>query len=216
METKRVRDDHDSPSTTSSTIDTKAVVDSLNRILEMELAGAVMYTHFSFMVVGHDRMQFVKWLEGQADEAITHAKTAGSLVSQLGSHPSLEIAALTDAPQHDINGMLRHRRLVFEKSTLAHYVTLLAVDKRQKHHARGIRAATRLSRDTTHRRSGKDAATARRRPEPRCGLTHTEHRDFSFCRRRSILASKLSAMSFVQRNRSTSSSVGIRRDRRVV
>jgi len=35
-------------------------VDTLNKILEMELAGAVHYTHYSFMVYGYNRIPIVK------------------------------------------------------------------------------------------------------------------------------------------------------------
>src|SRR5690349_16906074 len=89
-------------STKIASIDSKSVVDSLNRILEMELGGAVLYTHYSFMVCGPDCMQFMKWLEGQAGEAMSHAKNAGNLIAQLGGHPSLGIAALSEATQYDI------------------------------------------------------------------------------------------------------------------
>ena len=44
---------------------TSQVVETLNRILEMELAGAIHYTHYSFMVFGYTRIPIVKWLEEQ-------------------------------------------------------------------------------------------------------------------------------------------------------
>ena len=105
-------------------IDTRSVVDTLNRILEMELAGAVLYTHYSFMLYGSDRMPIVKWLEGQVAEAMTHARTAGELVTQLGAHPSLGIASLTETQQHDVHSILRES-LAHEKTTLSHYFALL-------------------------------------------------------------------------------------------
>ena len=43
----------------------KQVIETLNRILEMELAGAIHYTHYSFMVFGYNRIPIVKWLEEQ-------------------------------------------------------------------------------------------------------------------------------------------------------
>ena len=70
---------------------TKQAVDILNHILEMELAGAIHYTHYSFMVYGYNRIPIVKWLEEQADESIAHARATGELVTQLGAHPSVEI-----------------------------------------------------------------------------------------------------------------------------
>ena len=53
--------------------DTAKVVDILNRILELELAGLVRYLHYSFMIFGHNRIPIVAWLRSQADESQAHA-----------------------------------------------------------------------------------------------------------------------------------------------
>ncbi len=100
------------------------VVTTLNKILEMELAGAIHYTHYSFMVFGYHRIPIVSWLESQANESILHARTAGELVTQLGEHPSLGIGPLLETHQHDVGDILRES-LNHEKATLAHYETLL-------------------------------------------------------------------------------------------
>lgn len=102
----------------------KQVIDTLNKILEMELAGAVHYTHYSFMVYGYNRIPIVKWLEEQAAESMAHARTAGELVTQLGSHPSLAIGPLLETHKHDIGDILRES-LGHEKATLVHYENLL-------------------------------------------------------------------------------------------
>lgn len=49
-----------------SSLDKKAILETLNAILEMELAGAIRYTHLSFMVFGHSRIPIVSWLREQA------------------------------------------------------------------------------------------------------------------------------------------------------
>src|SRR5262245_56211143 len=102
METKRVLNasNRESPSEKGASLDTVSVVQTLNRILEMELAGAVLYTHHSLIAVGPDRLLLVKWFEGQASESMAHARTAGELVTQLGSFPSLGIAPLTQFAQN--------------------------------------------------------------------------------------------------------------------
>ena len=104
-------------------IRTKAI-EILNRILEMELAGAVHYTHYSFMVYGYNRIPIVKWLEEQANESIAHARTTGELVTQLGAHPSLAIGPLLETHKHDIGDILRES-LGHEKKTLVEYEKLL-------------------------------------------------------------------------------------------
>ena len=100
------------------------VIETLNKILEMELAGAIHYTHYSFMVYGYNRIPIVKWLEEQADESIGHARATGELVTQLGAHPSLGIGPLLETHKHDIGDILRES-LSHERSTLVLYEKLL-------------------------------------------------------------------------------------------
>jgi bacterioferritin len=102
----------------------KQVVQTLNSILEMELAGAVHYTHYSFMVYGYNRIPIVSWLEQQATESMGHARAAGEMVTQLGAHPSLGIGPLLETHKHDIGDILRES-LGHEKATLKYYDKLL-------------------------------------------------------------------------------------------
>src|SRR5437899_5593562 len=95
----------------------KQVIETLNRILEMELAGTIHYTHYSFMVYGYNRIPIVSWLEQQATESIAHARAAGELVTQLGAHPSLAIGPLLETHKQDIGDILRES-LGHEKKTL--------------------------------------------------------------------------------------------------
>ena len=104
---------------------TKAI-ETLNKILEMELAGTIHYTHYSFMVYGYNRIPIVSWLEKQATESMTHARAAGELVTQLGSHPSLAIGPLLETHKHDIGDILRES-LEHEKKTLLEYERLLGL-----------------------------------------------------------------------------------------
>lgn len=99
-------------------------VETLNKILEMELAGAIHYTHYSFMVYGYNRIPIVSWLEQQASESMAHARAAGELVTQLGAHPSLGIGPLLETQKHDIGDILRES-LSHEKKTLVEYEKLL-------------------------------------------------------------------------------------------
>ena len=102
----------------------KQVVETLNRILEMELAGAIHYTHYSFMVFGYNRIPIVKWLGEQATESMAHAQTAGEMVTLLGAHPSLGIGPLLETHKHDIGDILRES-LGHEKATLKLYEKLM-------------------------------------------------------------------------------------------
>lgn len=100
------------------------VVETLNRILELELAGVVRYTHYSLMVFGYNRIPIVSWLKGNADESLAHAHRAGEFVTMLGGHPSLKIGALLETHQHDIGDILRES-LEQESSTLRAYYDLM-------------------------------------------------------------------------------------------
>jgi len=105
---------------------TKTVVDLLNRIMEMELAGVVRYTHYSLMVYGYNRIPIVSWLRGEATTSMEHATEAGELVTHLGEHPSLGIGPLLETHEHDIGAILRES-MEHEAAALALYKALLAV-----------------------------------------------------------------------------------------
>lgn len=105
---------------------TQAAIDALNRIMELELAGVVKYTHYSLMVYGYNRIPIVSWMKGNANESLAHAHKAGELVTLLGGHPSLKIGPLLETEQHDIGDILRES-LEHEKSALDAYYDLLKI-----------------------------------------------------------------------------------------
>jgi bacterioferritin len=101
----------------------KSAIELLNRILELELAGVVRYTHYSLMIFGYNRIPIVSWLKGNANESLAHAYKAGELVTMLGGHPSLKIGGLLETQKHDIGDILRES-LDQERSTLDAYYEL--------------------------------------------------------------------------------------------
>lgn len=105
-------------------------IEVLNKIMELELAGVVRYTHYALMVFGYNRIPIVSWLQGNADESLMHARKAGEFVTMLGGHPSLKIGALLETHNHDIGDILRES-LEQEKSTLAAYYELLGIGEGQ-------------------------------------------------------------------------------------
>lgn len=106
--------------------DEKEVVRLINRVLELELAGVVRYTHYSFMVYGYNRIPIVEWLRAQASESLLHAQEAGEMITQLGGHPSLGIGPLLETHRHDIGDILRES-LEHEYAGLEAYRELLAL-----------------------------------------------------------------------------------------
>jgi len=106
-------------------LDNDRVVNLLNHILEQELAGVVRYTHYSFLVFGHNRIPIVSWLRDQATESLTHAQQAGEMITLLGAYPSLEIGPLLDSHKHDISAIMRES-LETEGKALLIYRELLS------------------------------------------------------------------------------------------
>jgi bacterioferritin len=105
-------------------LDKVKAIELLNRVLEFELAGVVRYTHYSFMVYGHNRIPIVKWLQEQAAEGLGHAQRAGEMVTLLGGHPSLGIGPLLESHKHTVTDILRES-LDHEKAALAAYYAIL-------------------------------------------------------------------------------------------
>jgi len=105
-------------------MDTKPVVELLNKIMEMELAGVVRYTHYSLMVYGYNRIPIVSWLRAEAQTSLEHAQSAGELVTHFGSHPSLAIGPLLETHEHDI-GTILSESMEHEQASLELYKKLL-------------------------------------------------------------------------------------------
>jgi bacterioferritin len=104
--------------------DTNKAIELLNKIMELELAGVVRYSHYSLMVYGYNRIPIVGWMKSNAQEGLTHAQRAGELVTLLGGHPSLKIGSLLETEKHDIGDILRES-LEHEQVALDSYYELL-------------------------------------------------------------------------------------------
>jgi bacterioferritin len=103
---------------------TNKVLASLNKILELELAGVVRYMHYSFMIFGHNRIPIVGWLREQSNESNAHAVLAGEHITAFGGHPSLSIGSLLETHKHDVNEILKEA-YEHEKLGLKAYYDLL-------------------------------------------------------------------------------------------
>ncbi|WP_150468021.1 bacterioferritin [Francisella sp. SYW-9] len=100
------------------------VFEILNKILETEMAGVVRYTHYSLMIIGHNRIPIVSWMQSQASESLTHATEAGEMITHFDGHPSLKIADLSETYQHNIDNILRES-LEHENKAKDYYYELL-------------------------------------------------------------------------------------------
>ena len=105
-------------------MDKEKVLASLNKILELELAGVVKYTHYAFMVQGPYRLTVVEWLRSQAQESLTHAEAVGEHITSLGEHPTLKISDLLETHQHSTEDIL-NECLQHEKEAIKAYYELM-------------------------------------------------------------------------------------------
>jgi bacterioferritin len=86
--------------------DVDAAVFQLGKILQMELATVVYYTHYAFMIYGHARIPIRSWFNEQATESLTHAQEAGDLIVHLGHRPEMGIASLPTTHHNTIDEIL--------------------------------------------------------------------------------------------------------------
>jgi bacterioferritin len=86
--------------------DVDSVVNQLNRILQIELASVIYYTHYSFMIYGHARIPITSWLRDNAAESLTHAQEAGQMIMRLHKRPALGIAPLPSTQHNTIDEIL--------------------------------------------------------------------------------------------------------------
>jgi len=100
------------------------VLISLNKILELELAGVVKYTHYAFMVQGPYRLSVVEWLRMQAQESLLHAEAVGEHITSLGEHPTLKIGDLLETHKHTTEDILEEC-LQHEQEAIKAYYELL-------------------------------------------------------------------------------------------
>lgn len=105
-------------------LDTAAVNEILNEILEAELSGVVRYTHYSLMIIGPNRIPLVAFMKAQAAESLLHAEQVGEILTGLGGHPSLRITPIEETHRHTIHDILSES-LAHELSALGQYRRLL-------------------------------------------------------------------------------------------
>jgi bacterioferritin len=143
-------------------MDKDAVLKTLNRIMELELAGVVRYTHYALMVYGYNRIPIVDWLQKNADEGLIHARGAGELVTWMGGHPSLGLGPLLESHKHDIGDILRES-LEHEAEALKAYYALLDLvrdqDVRLEEYARDMIAEEIAHQDEVNKMLRKPGQT---------------------------------------------------------
>ena len=96
--------------------DVDRAVERLDRILQMELAGVIYCTHYSFMIYGHARIPITSWLRDNALESLAHAQEAGQMISATSASVTASLPAtapyvLSESQQAKPRSSVVRRRL---------------------------------------------------------------------------------------------------------
>lgn len=108
------------------TYQNEKALELLGRIYQEEMAGITRYLHYSFMIMGHNRIPIQKWFRSNASEAMGHATIIGEKITSLGGHPPMLAATASESNVHTVNQLLEES-LSFEQQTLELYQELVGV-----------------------------------------------------------------------------------------
>jgi bacterioferritin len=102
------------------------IIDCLVQIFQAEMSGIIRYLHYSFMIVGHNRIPIQKWFREQAQESMDHATIIGEKITSLGGHPPVVSARIEESNIHSVDQILQES-LGFEEQTLNLYKKLVRI-----------------------------------------------------------------------------------------
>jgi bacterioferritin len=101
-------------------------VEQLNKIFQAEMAGVIRYLHYSFMIMGYNRIPIQKWFRDQAIESQGHAIVIGEKITSLGGHPTMTPLKIEETHQHSIVALLEET-LRHEEAALVLYKELVKI-----------------------------------------------------------------------------------------
>jgi bacterioferritin len=113
-------------SMSEKTYQNRQVLDLLGEIYKAEMAGVNRYLHYSFMVMGYNRIPVQAWFRDNAKEAMDHATVIGEKITSLGGHPPMVAAKVEESNLHTIQQLLEES-LRFEEEAIANYKRLVQV-----------------------------------------------------------------------------------------
>jgi bacterioferritin len=113
-------------SMSEKTYQNKQVLDLLSDIYKAEIAGVNRYLHYSFMIMGYNRIPIQAWFRDNAKEAMDHAVEVGEKITSLGGHPPMVAAKVEETNLHTIQQLLEES-LKFEEEAIMKYKSLVQV-----------------------------------------------------------------------------------------
>ena len=116
-------------STEENSYRNEKVLGLLGKIYQDEMEGITRYLHYSFMIMGHNRIPIQSWFRSNAQESMDHATMIGEKITSLGGHPPILANTAKESNVHTVQQLLQES-LDFEISTLNLYKDLakLAVE----------------------------------------------------------------------------------------
>ncbi|PIR22677.1 MAG: bacterioferritin [Deltaproteobacteria bacterium CG11_big_fil_rev_8_21_14_0_20_45_16] len=103
----------------------KSILELLSEIYRAEMAGINRYLHYSFMIMGHNRIPIQKWFRANAEENMAHAVEVGEKITSLGGHPPMVSAQVEESNLHTVQQLLEES-LKFELEAIGLYKKLVA------------------------------------------------------------------------------------------
>ena len=104
----------------------KETLDLLGEIYQEEMAGITRYLHYSFMIMGHNRIPIQSWFRSNATESMTHATLIGEKITSLGGHPPMVAAKTEEMHNHSVEQLLKES-LCFEEKNIGLYKKLITL-----------------------------------------------------------------------------------------
>lgn len=116
-------------SVNEKTYKNEKVLKLLGDIYQLEVGGISRYLHYSFMIMGYNRIPIQKWFRDNATEAMGHATIIGEKLTSLGGHPPIVSGKIEENHLHSVLQLLEES-LKFEESAIRLYKELafLAAD----------------------------------------------------------------------------------------
>jgi bacterioferritin len=111
-------------STHEKSYQNEKVLTLLGKIYQEEMAGITRYLHFSFMIMGHNRIPIQSWFRSNATESMTHATLLGEKITSLGGHPPMVVAPTKESNVHTVQQLLEES-LTFEEQAILLYKDLV-------------------------------------------------------------------------------------------
>jgi bacterioferritin len=136
-------------STNQKSYQNKEVLDLLGEIYQIESAGINRYLHYSFMIMGYNRIPIQKWFRENASEAMAHSIEIGEKITSLGGHPPMTAGTVKEEGHHTIQQLLEES-LKFEEEAVALYTKLAKLAESLEDIALEEMARTFVKDETEH------------------------------------------------------------------